>query len=307
MDDDGTGGDLAGPEFLPNEVLSVLRLGGGAEAAEGVEALLVAEQSRAQYHQECDHGRGHLDGGPCDQGGDAVPDACAATAFGGLVHAPGPEDAPAQQEDQGGDEGERHQRHDGHAQSEVRSEAVKCRGDGHEQGKHGEHDGRGAGEDGLGGAAHGGLHRAGAVWLVEQGLAVAGGDDQRVVRAHPEQQHGHDRGGLGADRDDSGVRENRAESLRHAHSHAHGKKRHERHQGRAVDRQQDDQDEHDGGQQQDFVTAAEDLHGVGGDPGGAGHRDVGGPGPVGREGTHLVDRILEGLVRGLPSMGTMTS
>ena len=151
---------------------------------------------------------------------------------------------------------------DGHPDRRDGAERVRAADGGDEQHEHGQRDGQAAGEDRRAGAPDRELHRLVLVLVPAQLLAVARDQQQAVVRPHPEHQHHEDRRAVVGDRRPRlGVQvdEPARDRVREPHHHERDQRDHRR----AVDQEQQHDDERDGDQEDLGVEVAEDLLEVG--------------------------------------------
>lgn len=214
---------------------------------------------------------------PCDQGGVAVPAVVVAGGLGDRAAQREPVDpAPHQaqggrHEGEGGRPGDDHDDGGGqpHATDEVQPAGVEA--------QHGHRDGDGGHDDGAPAGGGGTAGRVDRVVPVEEVLAEAGGEEERVVDAHAEADHGGQGGGGGREADDA------RDDADDAEAHADADHRGEQGQqggGDAAEGEQEDQQGHEdarrlagpvvGRRPDDLVqvSAVRDLHAGGAGRGG---------------------------------------
>jgi hypothetical protein len=226
---------------------------------------------------------------------DAGPESGGGRLRRALLRPAGPEDPPANGDQQRGQQGQ----HDGEADQDAdgghRAEALGRVGHREEQAEHADHDGRAAREDRRAGAVQGDRHRLVPVVVPAQLLAVAGDEQQRVVGARPEDQDGQDAGALRVD-DQAGVLGQQVDDrLGDGERDTRRDDRQDPQHRAAVGEQQDDHDHRDRAEQQRAVDALERLGRVGGETRRAGDVRVE-PLRAGRRGVGHGRHLVGGLV-----------
>ncbi|HEY6745237.1 MAG TPA: hypothetical protein VI357_05910 [Mycobacteriales bacterium] len=161
---------------------------------------------------------------------------------------------------------------------------------GHQQAEQAEDDGHAGGQDGRAGPEQRRPHRVVLVLVPAQLLPEPGDDQQRVIRAGAEDQHGEDALALPVEGEHVAAGQPVDQPGRERVRRAHGQQREQPQHGAAVDQQQDHDDHDPGHQQQGRVDPAERGDEVGQDPGRPGH--VGRqPAPLLHHQPHRRDRV----------------
>ncbi len=185
----------------------------------------------------------------------------------------GPERGPAEQDECGGQEGDGGEEGRGDADRRDRAETaigVQIR---QQQAQHAEDDGARRRGDRLDRASERTPHGRVLVLLHPQFFAVAGYEQQRVVRRGAEHQDEHDALALPVERDDVGVGELVHHQAREGECEHRRDDDDERQDGTAVDHHEDDEDDAAGDEQQQTVDAPEGRRQVGGLAGRSRHVD----------------------------------
>ena len=248
---EGRGAPRAEP--LLDQLLPLHRLGPLAELLGEVERLAAAEVAQRAQDQERAARRGHRRRAPRHQAGDARPLPAGPAGRGLHARDRGPERAPSQGGEHGGKQGQAGGDHDRDPQCEQRAHLAGGVEVGDREDEHRGDDDRAGGEDGRPGLLGRAGHRRARILGGAQLVAIAGDDQQAVVRPHAEHQHDQDRRRLPAHGRQVRGHEAVDQAGRDQVRQGDHDQRHRRHQRRAVDREQQGQQDRDRDEQQGVV------------------------------------------------------
>ena len=186
-----------------------------------------------------------------------------------------PEHGTTDDDERGGQEGQRREHGNDDADGRDRAEGARRRKVGEQEDQEAGDDGASGGRDRFGDALERSEPGPNTIRLGLQGIAEPGHDEEGIVRGGADDEDEEDALDLAVDEQDPGVGEMPDDEDRRGQRGDRGEEDDDRQQRRAVDDDEDDEDRDEGDEQEDPVDAGEGLGEVGGEAGGAGDVDIG--------------------------------
>ena len=277
-------------EVLAERDLPVARLGGSQHQLRGGHAVGLELSDAEGPHEQDDGGDGPDRAGPPPQqaghpgpraGGGRAP--VGSGALGRIARSPRPEGGASAQDQDRGQEREGRCHGEGDADRGDRSQRAVRLQIGQGQGEQPGDDRSARGQDGLDGAPEGLAAGVPRVPVHPQLLAVAGDEEQGVVRGRTDHEDEQDPLGLAAQQQDPPPGEPPYRQQGGAQGEHAGCQHGDRQQDGAVDEQEDDEHHHQGDPQEQAVDSGEGPDEVGGQAGRAGEVDGDSLGRVGAQ------------------------